>query len=119
MKKQITVFIFALVLLFVVVGCASEVTDMEWGVGTYTGEVNEDDKPHGQGTEYNADGTIEYEGEWKDGWKHGQGTLYREDGTKWYEGEWKDGLMHGQGTQYWPDGRILYEGEFKDGKPVY
>ncbi len=40
---------------------------MEWDEGIYTGEVNEDGKPHGQGTGYNLDGTILYEGEFKDG----------------------------------------------------
>ncbi len=99
MKKQFTVFIFTLVLLFVAVGCGpEEVTEEESsevtfppGGGIYTGEVNKDGEPHGQGTAYFEVGKIKYEGEFKDGEWHGQGTLYFEDGTIIHKGEFKDG----------------------------
>ncbi len=67
------------------------VKNIKWDDGTYTGEVNEDNEPHGLGTFYWPDETIEYEGEWKDGWKHGQGTAYWPDGTIRYKGEWENG----------------------------
>ncbi len=36
-------------------------------INTYSGEVDNKGEPHGYGILYNADGTIGYEGEWKDG----------------------------------------------------
>lgn len=48
--------------------------------------------------------------------KSGKGTLYYLDGTIQYEGEIKDGKYHGKGTLYREDGSIEYKGKFKNGE---
>ena len=81
----------------------------------YSGEVNFDGEPNGQGKYVWENGDM-HEGGWKDGEKHGQGTSIWADGDK-YEGGWKEGKKHGQGTYYYSDGKKKYEGEWKEGKP--
>ena len=106
----------------------------------YSGEVNDDGQPHGQGvmiarrngrdiSRYEGgfrDGLphgqgiktwrgSRYEGEWRDGKEHGRGVM--DSGTEGrYEGEWQDGKEHGQGIEIFPNGAV-YEGEFRDGWP--
>jgi antitoxin component YwqK of YwqJK toxin-antitoxin module len=42
---------------------------------------------------------------------------YYEDGSLKYEGTWKNGRKEGFGKGYWENGTIWYEGEFKNDKP--
>ena len=74
----------------------AHVVTIEYGGGTYTGEVS-------------LSRVV-----WK-GVPHGQGTWTHPDGRK-YVGEYKDGKIHGQGTFTFPDGR-KYVGEFKNWNP--
>jgi hypothetical protein len=41
--------------------------------------------------------------------KNGNGTLYDDDGSVIYEGEWVDDKQNGYGTSYYPDGSV-YKG---------
>jgi hypothetical protein len=102
-----------------------------WGV--YTGTVDADGRPHGQGVcEYYssdvdhgcsnpADSTTNinthphsiitrYEGSWKHGAWHGPGRVVYPSGDS-YDGEWCDDLRHGMGVYHWADGRV-YQGRF-------
>lgn len=84
-----------------------------FGKGTYTGEINSYDEPHGKGEAVYKSGDI-YNGEWKDGEWNGYGKLKYADGDV-YEGEWKEGARHGIGTMTYATGTV-YEGEWKNGK---
>ncbi len=48
--------------------------------------------------EYYEDGTLCYEGQWKNGMSHGQGKSYHNNGTLYYDGQWVNDLSHGQGS---------------------
>lgn len=52
--------------------------------------------PHGQGVLKRSDGTVLYEGSWKDGNRDGSGDGEFEDGR--YFGEWRTGRMDGEGV---------------------
>ena len=65
----------------------------------------------------NYDNGAKYEGQLKDDKAHGKGILYSADGEKLYDGEWKDDKMHGKGILYSAKGE-KYDGEWKDGKRV-
>ncbi len=82
----------------------------------YTGKKNSDGRPHGQGTDTDADGNT-YKGEWKDGEHNGQGTMKCADGTT-YKGEWKGGKVNGQGTATYTNGTYTGEGRGRMGKPL-
>lgn len=119
-------FLTLVIFMLFLIGCeelmvsddvSEEVVNMEYQIehidGSYSGEVNSDNKPHGYGKAYDENGLIIYEGEFKDGLFHGEGIFYYKDGTVMYEGEWKTGKRHGYGNDYYPNGTILYEGEWE------
>mmetsp|Transcript_59976 Transcript_59976/g.111234 ORF Transcript_59976/g.111234 Transcript_59976/m.111234 type:complete len:363 (-) Transcript_59976:143-1231(-) len=81
--------------------------------GTYTGEVSEDNQPHGEGTQRWLDGTS-YSGSWSWGAAHGKGELVKADGSG-YSGHWVEGRKHGVGRESLLDGSE-YKGEFADGQ---
>ena len=58
---------------------------------TYTWEIFQESKWHGQGTLTFPDGAT-YEGEWRDGIMNGQGTFTLADGAI-KKGIWKDGEL--------------------------
>ncbi len=65
------------------------VVDMPFNRGTYTGSVNSDGLPDGNGTWLGPRG-ITYTGAWKDGKPHGHGTMtHPTEGAK--KGTWEDG----------------------------
>ena len=83
-------------------------------------------------------GTVEYDGECKDGFAHGRGAvsfgaaryagtfvdgIWEGHGTlttqEWtYEGEFAITMRHGRGKMTYPDGKPGFEGTFKHGMPV-
>lgn len=56
-----------------------------------------------------------YVGDYKEGnparIPHGYGEFRRADGSTQYDGNWRDGMMHGEGTYTWPNDDI-WEGMF-------
>ena len=69
-----------------------------------------DNRANRMGKAYYIDGTIRYDGEWKNGAYNGMGKEYHYiDGTLRYDGEWKDGVYNGMGMFY-IDGTLKYDG---------
>lgn len=78
----------------------------------YTGETDEEGRPHGKGFLSDAYGAV-YEGEFCHGKRCGKGVEYDENGIACYVGEWKDDVRCGFGSEY-INGQIIYEGEFAE-----
>lgn len=78
---------------------------------TYTGEVNAEGKPHGNGT-YRFSGGAIYEGGFSDGYRHGHGTFRYANGDV-YEGEFEYNMRHGQCIFCYANGDS-YEGAFQN-----
>jgi len=55
-----------------------------------------------------------YNGGWVNGFREGRGHFESRDGTVKYEGDWKDDMMEGTGTYVKPG--FSYEGELKGGR---
>lgn len=82
------------------------------GDGNYTGYVDSEGQPHGQGKCVYSDGSI-YNGTWDHGYWHGHGRLdYSE--SEYYEGDFCDGFLEGRGTMYYEDGSS-WTGIWKEG----
>lgn len=84
---------------------------IELASGTYTGEANDEDLPHGRGTLFMKNGGR-YEGEFVDGDLHGKGVYLYANGNK-YVGNFSNGKKHGIGHYTWARGET-YEGDFED-----
>lgn len=84
----------------------------EQGLVSYEGAFT-DGVPWGSGTSY-TDGVMTYRGEFADGVPNGVGTAY-EDGVKCYSGDFVNGVYDGEGTAYYPDGSPMYQGGFSQG----
>lgn len=82
----------------------------------YEGDVDDDGRPHGWGTMYRDDDSINREGEWRSGEPHGWGREYYRNDNPSYEGESRNGERHGLGRRYNRDGCIRYEGQWLDGE---
>jgi hypothetical protein len=69
-------------------------------VGSYRGQVNDKNLPHGKGTDLNPTGYkgFEFSGDWVNGLQRGDGTLTRADGVVVYDGTFVDNRPHGKGT---------------------
>jgi hypothetical protein len=89
----------------------------------FTGSLDEDDLPHGQGAIFNKDGTERASGEWakgelftgsKDelGKRHGEGRLLRLDLSE-LSGEWNKGVCS-SGVIRFHNGDV-YDGQISDG----
>jgi hypothetical protein len=79
---------------------------------SYSGEKDQDGKPHGIGTMKYSNGDR-YEGRWEHGHRVG-GTLYIKGGYR-YEGAFDDEeYFTGHGKYYYPEGDV-FEGEFVKG----
>lgn len=98
--------------------------DLSYGkrVGTYTGEINDQGLPNGQGkfTSKNPQGIVWYhEGTFKNGHFEGKGkTVWPNNGIE-KSGTFKDDNLNGQGkltNKYHPENS--YEGNFEGGLPA-
>ena len=78
----------------------------------YTGEVNIQNGPHGQGTAVGDYGNR-YVGTYKDG-SFAKGNMFYPSGDLYYEGEWSGGQWHGMGTRFDSDGAVQ-TGRFERG----
>lgn len=81
---------------------------------TYIGPCVEG-KANGNGRVYRFDGSILYDGEFKDSYRHGKGTFY--DGETKYVGDFSNGKPHGFGIQY-ENNEIVYKGFWANGSTV-
>ena len=70
---------------------------IKYNNGTYTGEVDYNEKRHGYGT-YNWNSGDKYVGYWSHGDMHGRGKYYYTDGT-YYDGDWKNSQRTGNGKK--------------------
>ena len=81
--------------------------------GEYSDDVINFCPREGQGEEY-QDGSIVYNGEWKNNKRNGTGDSYK-DGYIWYSGLWINGLPNGEGELLDENGDSLYKGCWKNG----
>jgi len=106
------------------------------GGGLYTGWVDSEGNPNGNGTLRIDDGGI-YTGQWKEGLRSGNGVYTSIDGALYsgpwlndrfqgrgvyvseinqvYTGDWTDGLRHGNGIETWEHG-ARYTGHYHQDK---
>lgn len=130
--KKFLVAALSVLLCFVLVGCGGpkKVSDQQVTLnlafgdrsGTYTGEVNDQNVPNGQGkfTTKNSKGaTWIYEGQFKDGHFEGKGKeTWTSDGVT-IEGTFSNDKLNGQGKQTNPNNpNQNYEGNFEAGVPM-
>lgn len=80
----------------------------------YQGEFLED-QYSGMGESYYPNGNVEYIGQFEANQYEGIGKLYDERGALIYEGYFSQGLYEGNGTLYHADGGIRYCGGFSRG----
>ena len=66
--------------------------------------------PHGKGKQYDEEGMLQYEGEFRDGAQDGKGRFYVR-GRLRYKGDMSRGEYHGKGTVYMENGKKEYEGD--------
>ena len=80
---------------------------------------------NGIGKEYNYDGHLIFEGEYKNGKKNGKGKEYEHDlilnKKLKFEGEYLNGLKHGKGKEYYEQFPmkkpiVIFDGEYLNGK---
>jgi hypothetical protein len=75
----------------------------------------ENDKFNGNGTFYDENGNVLYEGYWRNGTIiRGEGELNFTDGRK-YIGEFNNNLPNGYGTLYDSEGKMLQKGKWQNG----
>lgn len=81
--------------------------------GTFLLEMYE-----GIGESYYPSGQVEYVGTFSKNKYEGQGILYTVGGSIKYEGEFQGGLYNGNGKIYYDNGTLMFEGTFENGKPT-
>jgi hypothetical protein len=87
-------------------------------IGSYEGEVNKKDEPHGKGVLSNPSEFTKYIGEFVNGKKHGKGTLKYLDEIRSQYNEINKKLPKGYVAVpiHNPPSMLEYIGEFKDDK---
>ena len=95
----------------------TEQKTLELDIGSYTGEVDTEGLPSGQGTlTFKPDdpmGRLTYEGSWVEGVKTGSGKMTFASGDL-YEGSFLEGVPHGKGQFKYADGQVE-SATFEDG----
>lgn len=94
-------------------GKARLVGDLEADNVIFVGTL-EEGRFNGQGTLYDLEGNLKYEGEFSADQYDGIGKLYDEAGMLIYEGGFSQGLYQGSGLLY-QSGELLYQGGFSGG----
>ena len=74
------------------------------------------EKKNGKGKEYDFNGKIEFEGEYKNGERNGKGKEYNKYGKLEFEGEYLNGKRNGKGKEYNKYGKLEFEGEYLNGE---
>ena len=127
MKKFSLIFLTLMTcLLLVACGGPQRVTDKQMTLnfsfgertGIYTGEVNEQGLPNGQGkfASKSPEGIVwTHEGEFKNGHIDGQGTHTWPDLGEKITGSFVNDEINGQG-KFYRNNVLIYEGEYVDGK---
>jgi len=85
-------------------------------MGTYRGQVNKNNKPHGKGV-YVFSKKSKYEGMFKNGNIHGKGFFIYSNGSK-HVGEFKSNFADGKGIRYLKNGKVL-KGIWKKGELLH
>ena len=86
------------------------------GILLYEGEYKNGVK-YGIGKEYNIEKQLIYDGSYINGKRSkGKGKEFNFSGMLKYEGEYLNGEWHGNGTEYESNGEISFKGVFKNGK---
>ena len=97
-------------------GCGIVKEYNDEGVLLYEGDYKNGVK-YGFGKEYNTDETLIYEGSYENGKRSkGKGKDFNFSGMLKYEGEYLYGEWDGQGIEYESNGEISFKGTFKNGK---
>ena len=76
--------------------------------------VDKDDKPLGEITDYWRNGKLKAKGLFEKGFEDGKWVFYHDNGVKEKEGLFKRGMLQGKWSFWYPSGRLDKEGEFKD-----
>ena len=79
----------------------------------YRGQMNLQDEFEGKGIEFDENGNIMYDGDWKHDEYDGIGKEYV-NGVLVYEGEWKQDFPYGRGI-YYENGKEKYKGKWVNG----
>jgi hypothetical protein len=91
--------------------------DNEANLIRYDGDFFED-MWNGSGKYFrDSDGSVMYEGGFKNGQFHGQGRMYKENAELDYEGEFCMGQWHNEGKRY-HNWEVSHSGEFDNGSQV-
>ena len=72
------------------------------------------DQSQGNGSIYDKNNDLVYDGEFHQGQINGVGTSYYNNGNKEYDGQWKDSMSNGFGISFYEDGSIEYQGYWKN-----
>lgn len=80
----------------------------------YEGNVDKYGEKDGIGTLYTKNGTLLYEGLFKNDMMQNKGTLYHPEGQKWFEGVWVDNVLIGDAREYAKEGYLNYVGPVVD-----
>lgn len=85
---------------------------------SYYGSVDENGKRSGRGRTLMSDGSIAYEGEYKDDKRKGQGSFYFKDGSLCYWGNWDNNVREGFGVGVSSDDKAVHVGNWTSNKPA-
>ena len=87
------------------------------GTYAYYGELDEQNRRIGRGRTAAPDGTIVYDGEYRDDKRSGFGVSYYKDGSPNYFGDWHDGKRSGRGAGFRQSDGTMHAGRWLDNAP--
>ena len=113
MNKLYTILIISL--LFLLIGCSTDLDTLEDRVGVYY-KINSEEQFSGTIIKKYESGQEQTKGYLKNGRKDGLWTRWYKNGQKWMEGTFKDGEEDGLYTEWYKNGQKKEESILKDGK---